>query len=800
MIKNYFKTAFRSLLRNKSYATINIAGLAVGLAVCLVIFIIIRFEMSFDQFHPNKNNIYRVLTLFKTPTGDERNAGVPLPLPAAFRNDYPEMKKVTAVSGSENDQILVLNEQAAVVKKFKELSGVFFAEPEFLEIFNFPLLSGNKASLKEPNMAFLTKTIAEKYFGNWQDAIGKIIKRNTNTNLKIAGVLADMPSNSDFQIKILGSYKTIYNERRQEDWQSVNSNFGCYFLAPAGFNVTSFNNKLIAFSKKYKAPDNKNGQMVQSLNEVHYDAECNNFLDRTISKKMISSMWLIAAFILIIACVNFINLSTAQAVNRSREVGVRKVLGSNRGQLALQFFCETFLIVLLAVFLAIGITGAVVPFAAKILDIPLSFNVIATPAIILFSAAALIAVTLLAGFYPAIILSGFNPITALKSKVAAGRTKGVSLRRALVVGQFIIAQSLIIGTFMVVRQMNYFQNASMGFDKEAIINVPIARDSASQSKIDYLQNRLRQMQSVKQVSFSFASPADNGNWNADIIYDHAAKGSDFTVNLKWADANYLSTYNIPLVTGRNIYPSDTVKEFVVNETLLKKLNVTKPADAINKEIDLFDGQMKGLIVGVVKDFNSLSLHNELQPLLITSRKDFYAVAGMKLSQQNMPQTIAAVEKLWNEVYPDYVFEFQFLNAKVANFYKDEKRMSNLYAVFAILSIFLSCLGLYGLASFMAAQRLKEVGVRKVLGATLQNIVYLFSKEFIILIAVAFAIAAPLTWYFIQQWLQNFKYRIDMSWWIFLLGGVASLLVALITISFKAVRAAQTNPVQTLRAE
>ena len=800
MIKNYFKTAFRTLLRNRSYAAINISGLAVGVAVCLIIFVVIQFELSFDEFHENKSRIYRVLSEFNTPKGKEYNPGVNFPLPRALRNDFPQLEKVTTVDMDGNDQILVLNEQGAVVKKFKEETGMFFVEPEFLDIFSYPLLSGNKASLAEPNTVFLTKAIAEKYFGNWQDAIGKTIKRNNTLSLKVTGVLANTPVNSDFQIRLLASYSSIHNKRQDDDWQSISSSYGCYFLAPENFDEAAFNKQLVSFSKKYKAADNNTSQIIQSLDKVHSDTLAGNYLQRTASAEMINAMWMIAAFILIIACVNFINLSTAQAVNRGREVGVRKVLGSNRRQLVLQFFCEAFLIVTAAVLIAIGITCLLLPAVAGIMDIPLEVKVITDPAVIIFCIVSILVVTALAGFYPAIILSGFNPVTALKSKIAAGSTKGVSLRRALVVGQFVIAQSLIIGTFMIVKQMNYFQHASMGFDKEAIINVPIPRDSASLAKINYLQDKLQQMKPVQQMSFSYASPADNSNWNSDIKYNHAAKGTDFGVNLKWSDAGYLKTYNIPLVAGRNIYPSDTVREFLVNETLLKKLGVTDPQDAINKDIDMWDGQMKGAIVGVIKDFNAKSFREGLEPVLIASRKEFYSMAGIKLSQQNMQQTISSIEKLWNQVYPDYVFEFKFLDAKVADFYQQERRMSNLYTAFAALSILLSCLGLYGLASFMAVQRLKEVGVRKVLGASLQSIVYLFSKEFILLIGIAFAVAAPLTWYFLNQWLQGFQYRISLSWWIFLLGGIASLTVALITVGFKALKAAHTNPVKTLRSE
>jgi ABC-type antimicrobial peptide transport system permease subunit len=515
---------------------------------------------------------------------------------------------------------------------------------------------------------------------------------------------------------------------------------------------------------------------------------------------LIRTLWLIAGFILLIGCANFVNLSTAQAINRAKEVGVRKVLGGNKGQLKVQFFSETALITIASVLLGTAIAFGSLPFINSILKLPLAIDLIKNISILIFLFAIAFFVVLLAGFYPAIVLSGFNPINALKTRIAAGKTKGVSLRRGLVVFQFVVAQALIIGTLIVVKQMDYFRNRDMGFDKNAIINVSIPEDSTSLTKLDYLKNKLTGIKGVKSVSFSFASPADDGNWNSGFRFDNAAKESDWEVNLKWADADYLKTYNIPLVAGRNLYPSDTVREYLVNEELVKRLGLSSPDQALNKPIDMWDHQVKGTIVGVTQDFNARSLRKAMMPVLISTEKQFYTKAGIKMETALIPDILKKVEKTWNEVYPDYVYEPKFLDAKIENFYAQENRLSQLYKIFAVLAIFLSCLGLYGLASFMAAQRIKEVGIRKVLGASIHSIILLFSKEFLVLIGIAFVIAAPIAWYFMNGWLQDFVYRIQISWWILLLSGLLAVVVALLTIGFKAVKAAVANPVKSLRTE
>jgi len=796
MLKNYFKTAIRSLSRNKAYSLINTAGLAVGIAVCLVIFIFIRYEQSFDNFHPNRDRIYRLMT-----KGDKQDstAAVPFPLPTAIKSDYPDWT-VSGIFSSNNMLVNIAGKDGQPEKKFKEKSGSFLVEPSFFTIFHFPWLAGDPAkALQSPEAVVLTKAIAEKYFGDWKSAMGKTLKINGHSIVTVTGILADPPSNTDLRLKLVFPYSRA-NFSKNKDWWTINSDHGCYMLLPPNTAAAAVNRQLGILSKKYRTADNKSTQVIQALQQVHFDTKAGNFGGRTIAPDRIRNLWMIAAFILIIACVNFINLSTAQAVNRAREVGVRKVLGGNRLQLTKQFLLETGVLVLSGVVLAVLITALLMGPVGSILDIPLSYHFFLANNVPLFLLAITGAVTLLAGFYPALVLSAFNPITALKSKLVAKNAKGVSLRRGLVVFQFIIAQGLIIGTLLISKQLSYFENVPMGFDKNAIVSVPFPADSLGISKIDYLRNRLLAVKGIEEVSFSAAPPADDDNWWTPFNFNHAEKDTKFASISKWVDQHYLATYSLQLVAGRNITGNDSVKEFMVNEKLVEKLGFSDPHAVLNKEINLWNGFAIGRIVGVVKNFYTASMRDSLAPVFMMNLKRGYSSAGIKMQANNLNGSLAAVKGIWASTFPDYVFEYQFLDEKIASFYKEETQLSQFYKLFAGIAIFLSCLGLYGLASFMAVQRIKEVGIRKVLGATIGNIVYLFSREFVLLIGIAFVIAAPLAWYFVHQWVQNYVYRIPISGWVFILGGIGALLVALVTVSFQAIKAGRSNPATSLRSE
>jgi ABC-type antimicrobial peptide transport system permease subunit len=415
--------------------------------------------------------------------------------------------------------------------------------------------------------------------------------------------------------------------------------------------------------------------------------------------------------------------------------------------------------------------------------------------------AIFLVVTLLAGFYPSIVVAAFNPINALKSRIAASRkTGGISLRRGLVVFQFIITQALIIGTLIILQQMNYFHSQSMGFTREAIVNVPFRNDSTGNAKIPYLRDQLQQIRGIQEVSFSDAAPSSDGNWWTGFKFDHQTEDVKFASVTRWVDYNFLNTYDIKLIAGRNLTRTDSVREFLVNETLVQKLGL-KPADVLNKEMNVWDGRIKGPIVGVVKDFTAGTLKEAMAPVFMSNIKRRFSNAGIRLlAGADAQASMKAIEKLWNDNFPEQIFEYQFLDQKVAEYYREERQLAHLYEIFAGIAIFLSCLGLYGLASFMAVQRVKEVGVRKVLGATPAHIVYLFSKEFMLLIGIAFVIAAPLVWYFMHNWLNNFVNRVDINWGVFVAGGVLALIIALITVSSQAIRAAMMDPVNSLKAD
>ena len=813
MFKNYFKIARRNLVRNKSYAAINIAGLAVGIAVCMMIFIIIQFQTGFDNFHTKKDRIYRVLTEYHHAGSADISYGkdLPFPIPRGLKTGFPQIEQVAPIFASQDDQLLVVGDNGTPVKEFREQHGVFFTSPSFFKIFDFPLLAGTYASLNDPNNVLLTKETAEKYFGDWKTAIGKTIRLKVGGYifehgvdvLKVSGILATIPANTDFQLKAVVAYGTGFTGdylSKSTDWAGTVSGFGGYVLLPPNTSAVNFNRQLRTYSQKAEPAGDNDSHIIQPLSAVHYDTQVGDYSNKTISHQLLNVLWLIAAFILLIACVNFINLSTAQAVNRAKEVGVRKVLGSNRSQLRIQFIVETFLIVITAVMLAAVITALAAPSVSRLLELSLTFNLFGSPAIILFLLTVTVVVTALAGFYPSIVLSRFNPVNALKSKLTSN-TQGISLRRGLVVFQFIIAQALIIGTLVIVRQMNFFMDQPLGFDKEAVINVPFRMDTSLSRRLDYLKNQLLSVNGVKTVSLSSNTPVENSNdlWSA-LRFNHAIKETDFKVITKFADNEYVPAYKLQLVAGRNLQPSKMTKEFLVNESLVRSLGLKNPEDILNKEISIWNGQITCPVVGVLKDFNDRSFRNDLAPLVITTDDAMYSQATIKLATTNISSTLQSVKQIFQQTYPDFVFEYKFLDEKIANFYQQENQLAQLYKIFAAIAIFLSCLGLYGLASFMAVQRIKEVGIRKVLGATTANIVYLFSKEFIILVAIAFVIATPVAWYYMHQWLQAYAYRISISWWLLAAGGLVAILIAVATISFQAIKAAIANPVKSLRSE
>jgi len=791
------------MFRNKTYTTINIIGLAVGIAACLLISLVVYFETSFDTFHKNKNHIYRVVTVTKTPQGINYLAGVPMPTAEALRIDYPELRVASIFKTS--GQLNILNDKSQTLTKYNE-DGLYFVEPQFFGVFDFAWLAGDeKTALTEPNTVVLTQNAAEKYFGNWNNAIGQTIKYDNKNDLKVTGILKNMPVNTDLNINIVVSFATLQTTRFKNAFTDQGGNFGnhyCFADIPDNMTVGQFNSDLAVFAKKHKPADHKNDAMIaQPLSEMHSDGRFGVFSGKTFSKELINALSLIGAFLLIIACVNFINMATAQAVNRSKEIGIRKVFGSNRRQLIFQFIGETFIITLLAVMLAVGLAEFSLPFVNKLLGIDLSTAFLSEATVILFLASVILGVTLMSGIYPAIVLSGFNPITALRNKTRRNHSTGISVRRGLVVLQFSIAHVLVIGTLVIINQMNFFENYSLGFDKDAIVNVPLPNDSVSLSKIDELHNQLTQQPGIKNVSYSFASPSDNYNMDNYFKFNNSSQKTDFLTQFKWADAEYFKLYSMKFVAGGPYENGDSVHGYVVNEVLLSKLGIRDPKEAIGKYINIWDDKTKfAPIVGVVKDFNYKSLYDKVETAILQIYPDAAWKVAVKINTANANNTINYIKNVWDKFSPDFPIEYKFLDENFERMYNAEDKLKSLLSIFTSMAIFIGCLGLFGLAAYAAERRRKEIGIRKVLGATTKGVVLLLSKDFIRLVIISLFIASPIAWYFMNKWLQDFAYRIGIPWWVFIAAGITAALIALATISFQAIKAALANPVKSLRSE
>ena len=796
MIKNYFKIAWRNIKRNKSYAFINVIGLSLGVACGIIIFTLVTYHLSFDNFHKNKDRIYRLVTEWHDENVGHSEA-VPQPLGKAFRTDFSFAEKTARAVDYENTLISLPADKDN--KKFKEQKGVVFAEPEFFDIMNFPLLKGNPQTvLVQPNEAIVTEKIAHKYFGN-EDAMGKTLRFNNKINFTITGILKDIPSNTDRQQEIYLSYTNL---REHNSWVASDSSWGgvysgskCYALLKTGVTMAQVNKAFPLIIKKfYSGRDLKVWQFkLQPLSDIHFNPD----FDGSADKKYLWALSFIGLFLIITACVNFINLATAQALNRSKEIGIRKVLGSIRSQLFWQFIAETALITIIAVFVAYGLAELSIPLLNQLLQSDMHLHLFASLQLPVFLLLLTIVVIFLSGSYPGLILARFQPVLALKSKLSQKHIGGFSLRRVLVVTQFAISQILIIGTIVIAGQMHYSNSSDLGFNKDAIVMLPLP--SNDKTKMTTLRTRLSGVGGVEKISLCWQAPAAGSNNNTGVRYDNRAEDEHWGINLKSADDQYLSTFGIKLAAGRNVFPSDTAREFVVNETFVKKLNIGSPQEVIGKKIRI-GGDLTAPIVGVIKDFYNYSFHSEIAPVCIFTDYKNYANCAVKIGGKNIQPALASFEKIWNETYPEYLYNYQFLDDRIKSFYDQDTMMLKLIESFAFIAILIGCLGLYGLVSFMAVRKTKEIGVRKVLGAGIQNILWLFGKEFTRLLLIAFVIAAPLGWWAMHAYLQDFKYRIPIGPGIFLLAILATFLIAAITVGYRSVKAALTNPVKSLRSE
>ena len=803
MIKNYFKIALRNLQRNKGYTIINVIGLSLGIACGILIFTLITYHLSFDNFHNNKNRIYRIVSEYTYSDGIEHQQGVQQPLGKAFRTDYSLTDKVARVVVYRGGGLITLPNEPGT-KKFIEEKGGAFAEPEFFDVFNFPLVQGDKATaLTQPNSALITQQIAKKYFGT-ENAIGKIIRYKffaAFINFKVTGILKDLPDNTDRKQEIYFSYSNLKDGNPKfasdDNWHTINSGMQCFVVLKNGVTAANAEKVFPAFAKKYlDKEDAKNTKyLLQPLSDVHFNTDYDGYAD----KKYLWSLAFVGIFLIVTACVNFINLATAQALNRAKEVGVRKVLGSLKTQLFWQFIAETSLITFFAVIIAFGFSQLAIPYLNNLFQTKMEINLLANMRLTGFLFLLIVLVIFLSGSYPGLVLSRFQPVAALKGKLSQKNVGGFSLRRILVVAQFAISQMLIIGTIVIAGQMHFSKTTDLGFNKNEIVMLPVAStDSVGKIKMQTLKNKLLQVPGVSSVSFCTEAPASMAVHGTDIHFDNRPQTEPFDVSMKTADENYLQTFDIKLVAGRNVYPADSAIEFLINETLVKKLGAKNPQDIINKNIKI--GEKTAPVVGVVKDFYDQSFHNDKSAIIILPNYKSYYNCAVKISAKDAKASLASFEKIWNQTYPDYLYSYQFLDERISKFYELDDIMLKLIEAFACIAIFIGCLGLYGLVSFMALQKTKEIGVRKVLGASVQSVLWLFGKEFSKLLIIAFVIAAPVAWFAMNKYLQDFKYRIQIGSGIFVLAILSTFIIAACTVAYRAIKAASINPVKSLKTE
>ncbi|MFD2571015.1 ABC transporter permease [Spirosoma soli] len=816
MLKNYLTTALRALKRNWSYSIINVLGLTLGLACCLLLFVAIRYELSFDKHNANADRIYRMLGANKTEPDGKPNTGITFPALAALRNDFPELKhQLTLVTRIKSAVVAVPGKANVDTKRFQETDGVIaFAEPEYFNLFNYTWEKGSpQTALTNPNTVVLSERIAHKYFGD-TNPMGKIIRLENRMDFVVTGVIQDPLPTSSMPFEVFLSHASVLaygSTSPPDDWKSTYGGAQIYMMLPpaqAGAETPAarMERQLVGFVNKYHAPEDAKtlAYVLQPLTDIHFATNIANYAQRSISIEMIWAMVLIGLFILGTACINFINLATAQAVRRSREVGVRKVLGSTRGQLVRQFLGETSVLTGVALVLALFIAQVALPYVGELLNIKPGAVTLFSPTVIGFLVALGVLTTVLAGFYPALVLSGYQPILALKGKMQTAGTGGyLTLRRGLIIGQFAISQLLIIGTIIAYSQMKYFRSADLGYNKDAVLTMPLPDNDAG--KIANLRAKLTSLPGIQSISFGMTSPSSTSNWTTGFRFGNDDKDPGFGILMRPADTAYARTYGLKLLAGRMYQPADSIRELVINETFMKRLGFQKPEQVIGKLMTVAGESVKKPIVGVVKDFNMFSLRERVEPSVLTTQLGNYRTIAIKLSTQQggsegIRQLLKQVETAWTATFPEFVFSYEFLDETLANFYKSEQQTYSLFQLLAGIALFIGCLGLYGVVAFMAETRTKEVGVRKVLGASTAHIFGLFSIDFIRLVLIALLLSSPIAWYIMNQWLQKFAYKIEIEWWMFALAGLLAVGIALLTVSFQSVKAALMNPVKSLRAE
>ncbi|HEU5052467.1 MAG TPA: ABC transporter permease [Hanamia sp.] len=803
MFSKNFTIAFRSLKKDLLFTLTNIVGLTIGITCCLLILSFVKYELSFDKYNKNYNRIYRVNYDARVGGSESLSPSVPVFVAPVLKDKFPEIGTVTRFEPSWGSQTI---RHDNVI--FDE-DGFCFADSAFFDVFNFKAVEGNlKKALNKPHSLVITSDMAKKYFGD-SDPIGQTLLLNNKQEYVVSAVMENVPPNSHFKFDFLTSFYSIDGFDSSEtkvDWN--NPNYSTYLLLKPGTKVASLSNIIDQWVNPPEKAKNSSAQnsihlQLEPLKEVHFDTHVFNYKNyfKITDYKYVRIFITIAILVLLIACANYINLSTAKSSVRAKEVGIRKTIGASLWQLFAQFLTESFLLTFFAVAISIFLVNELLPYLNNLLGKEIPFYLLNRNMLIYIITGGVL-VSILAGFYPAIILSRFRPTETLKGNYSKAGGTGAMIRKSLVIFQFAISIALILGTIIVRSQLGFMQSAKLGLDKDHILIIHGNQDL--KKNFDAFASEIKNVNGVQDVSKTWRSPFQTVIGNGFSIKAHPTADEDISVVGGIAgDQHYLSTLGISLIAGRNFDPAkikgdSTTNEFIVNQAFLARYDL-QAKDAIGKQVFLgIAGE--GTIVGVVKDFHTSSMHDLIQPVVICNSPQWFGNILVRIGPGKIAPVLAGLEKTWKSFVPMQPFNYSFLDEEYDALYRTEQRLGTLMSWFCGTAILITCLGLLGLMAFMVTQRTKEIGIRKVLGASVLNITGLLSKDFLKLVIIAILIALPAAWYFMNGWLRDFAYRINMSWWLFALTAVIAMLIALITISYQSIKAALANPVKSLRTE
>jgi putative ABC transport system permease protein len=806
--------------RQRLTTFLHVIGLTLGITVCLLIGLFIRFELSFDSYHQKSDRTYRVNQVWVDDGNKQFHYSTPFPLADQIRKDISGLENVTHVHHPPPDRVIEINP----TKRFKQ-DHVMMTDPEFLDVFDVKVIDGNAhEALRKPYQALLTATTAKKFFGN-EDPVGKVFLYNDKYNITVGGVIEDFPGNFHLPASMILSFADDewYLGVRKNHYGSV-AGGSTFIVLPKGMHASGalkaglqgIYNRVVN-NQSWMRKNSHNELEIQPLSDIHFNSK---YAGGGEWVKAVNTSWLwffgsVGIAVLILACINFINLSTAQALTRAKEVGVRKTIGAGKIQLIGQFLTEALVLVFVAAVLGTIIAKLALPSVNALAGKQITFFILQSPGLMLSLLVGVLLTALLAGLYPAWVITKFRPASILKSGSANSNPYAAFFRKGLVVTQFTISVCLLIAVMLIGKQMNFMRHRDLGFDKDNVITMNLPGDENSQLKRDLLKRELSTLPQVKGIAYSTSPPSggENTHWSTLMSPVGLSDPGRQRVTTIYADDEYCSLYNLKLIAGRFFTAQDSssvseslpegqrFSKSVVNEKLIQALGFNSPAAALGKRFWTGMNGWWAEIVGVVQDFNVGSLREAIQPTLIAYFPVVAEKASVKIAAgADIPSAIAGINAGFKKAYPSGIFDFSFLDQQLDALYKSEMRLFSLFKIFSALAILISCLGLWGLITFAAQQRVKEIGIRKVLGASVPNIVAMLTKDFIILVGIAIVIAAPLTWWGIHKWLQDFAFRIDIGWTVFVIAGIAATSIALITVSFQAIKAAVANPVKSLRSE